>query len=61
MPRGKVSVRGVACTAKGCSKSFSSLAGVRKHYRDTGHETFRNVEVTRTRVNPHEYAKRPGR
>lgn len=56
MPRGKVSVRGVECRA--CGKRFTGSRNAMKHAKSEGHYQFRNVDVTRTRVNPETYAKR---
>lgn len=59
MPRGRVTVAGVQCTAKGCGKRFTSLRGVRAHYAETGHESFKNATARRERVNPQEYPAKP--
>lgn len=56
MAKGRVTVQAVKCNADG--RRFTSLAGVRAHFRATGHTSYRNATARRVRVNPAGYHRR---
>jgi hypothetical protein len=56
MPRGKVIVKGVECLT--CGKRFSGRRNAVAHARSNEHYRFKNVKLTRERVNPETYRER---